>query len=67
MNTPLHYTTKRRIRYLNEIGLAMQVGAIIDELTAIRMQYSYEGAPAFTDLVERVNQIKADIPKQDTA
>ena len=60
MTEPLHYTTERRMRYLGEIGLAAEVGAIIDELRALRAGTQ---AQSFTDLLDRIDQIKVEVPK----
>lgn len=57
----LHYTTERRMRYLGEIGLATEVGAIIDELRAMRAGTQ---AQSFTDLLDRIDAIKAEVPKE---
>lgn len=55
-----HYTTKRRIRYLEEIGILAQVGAIVDELRAMR---EGQQAPSFTDLLAKIDTIKTEVPK----
>lgn len=60
----ISYGRARRQRYLTEIGLPAQVGAIIDELAALRAHLVFDGAPAFTALLERISAIKADIPKE---
>jgi hypothetical protein len=59
MTEPIHYTRARRERYLQELPLAVQVGAIIDELRARGAAQS----PAFVDLCARIDAIKAEVPK----
>lgn len=59
MSEPIHYTRARRERYLQELPLAVQVGAIIDELRARGAAQS----PAFINLCAQIDGIKADIPK----
>lgn len=59
MTEPIHYTRARRERYLQELPLAVQVGAIVDELRARGAAQS----PAFVDLCERIDAIKAEVPK----
>lgn len=62
----IHYDRARRERYLQEIGVAQQLGAITDELSAMRAYLedaNYTGAISFTDLCNRIDAIKAEIPK----
>ncbi len=59
MNEQIHYDRARRERYMTEIGLAVQVGAIIDELRSRGAAQS----PAFVDLCARIDAIKAEVPK----
>lgn len=61
MAEDIHYTTARRMRYMQEIGIPAQIGAIVDELRALR-----EGkqADSFTALLERIDAIKAEVPKE---
>ena len=60
MSEQLHYTTERRMRYLEEIGIPTQVGAIVDELRAMR---EGQQAQSFTDLMAKIDAIKAAVPK----
>ena len=60
MSEQLHYTTERRMRYLEEIGIPTQVGAIVDELRAMR---EGQQAQSFTDLLAKIDAIKAAVPK----
>lgn len=60
----VHYARARRERYLQEIGVPSQVGSIVDELRALRATLGHEGAASFTSLCERIDAIKADIPKE---
>lgn len=59
MTEPKHYARARRERYLQELPLALQVGAIIDELRARGEPVS----PAFADVCARIDAIKAEVPK----
>jgi hypothetical protein len=65
MSDQLHHTTRRRMRYLQEIGIAPQIAAIVDELRVIRARSGnvYEGSPAFDDLCARIDAIKAEEPR----
>lgn len=65
MSEQLHYTTERRMRYLQEIGIPTQIGAIVDELRSLRaaMPAGYQGAQSFDSLLARIDAIKAEIPK----
>lgn len=53
------------MRYLQEIGIAPQIAAIVDELRVIRSRTGdvFEGAPAFDDLCARIDAIKVEEPK----
>jgi len=64
MSETLHYTTERRKRYIEEIGISVQIGAIVDELRALRARTPYDGAESFTALLARIDEIKAEVPKQ---
>ncbi|MCE5182346.1 MAG: hypothetical protein LLG15_11140 [Betaproteobacteria bacterium] len=63
MQNAVHYTTARRMRYMQEIGLPMQIGAVIDELRALREQIGGTPAPSFAALVAIIDGIKQEIPK----
>ena len=66
MAEDIHYTRARREHYLTEIGVATQLGAIVDELRAFRVTLGDGyGAPSFTDLCGCIDRIKAAIPKPD--
>lgn len=60
MTETKHYTRERRERYLNEIGIPAQVGAIVDELRAMR---DGQQAQSFTDLLAKIETIKIEVPK----
>lgn len=63
MTDNIHYTTARRMRYLQDIGVPIQVGAIVDELRALRAQIGGDPAPSFAALVASIDAIKMEIPK----
>lgn len=63
MHDAIHYTRARRQRYMQEIGLAAQVDAMVEELRALRLELGLAGSGAFTDLLARLDDIRADIPK----
>lgn len=64
MSEPRHYSTRRRMRYLEEIGVATQIGAIVDELRVLRARTPlFDGAESFTALLARIDAIKAEEPK----
>lgn len=63
MTEQISYATKRRIRYLEEIGIPVQIGSIIDELRALRERLGGEQAESFSAVVARIDAIKAEIPK----
>lgn len=63
MTEQISYATKRRMGYLEEIGIPVQIGAIIDELRALRERLGGEQAESFSAVVARIDAIKAEIPK----
>lgn len=63
MTEPIHYTRARRERYLQELPLPVQVGAIIDELRELRTALNLQPAQSFTDLLAKIDAIKTEIPK----
>lgn len=64
MSEPRHYSTRRRMRYMEEIGLSTQIGAIVDELRVLRARTPLlDAAESFTALLQRIDEIKAEEPK----
>jgi hypothetical protein len=65
MTDTIPYSRARREHYMQRLGTAQQIGAILDELAALRSHLgeTYQGAESLTAIQNIIADIKQQIPK----